>query len=87
MIAMSQPHEPVQPAVWQRFVQLHGKGEVVAAHVVSVVPFGAFVELGDGVHGLVHVSEWIEPITLGSTIDVRVVELDNERRRVSLKPA
>jgi ribosomal protein S1 len=84
VIAMSQAQEP---QAWQRFVQAHAEGEVVTGQVVSVVPFGAFVELGAGVHGLVHVSEWVEPIEDGSTVHVRIIALDQDNRRVSLKPA
>lgn len=87
MIAMSQPHEPVPAALWRRFAAGHARDDVLTARVVKVVPFGAFVDVGDGVHGLVHVSEWVAPIESGTTIPVRIIEIDDERRRISLKPA
>jgi small subunit ribosomal protein S1 len=56
------------------------------------VPFGAFVELGDGVEGLVHISEMAkghvetpEQVTaVGETVHVKVKEVDLDRRRISL---
>jgi small subunit ribosomal protein S1 len=84
---MSQPHEPVPDAVWQRFVAGHAEGDVLTGHVVSVVPFGAFVDVGDGVHGLVHVSEWRTPIEADTTVSVRILHVDGEQRRISLVPA
>lgn len=81
---MSQPREPASPEVWQRFLAAHGQGDVVTGRVVDVVPFGAFVELGDGIHGLVHVSEWVTPLEHDTTVRVRIRAVDPEHRRMSL---
>ena len=65
-------------------------GQVVQGDVTHVVDFGIFVDLGEGVEGLVHVSEipdgadsWsqMEP---GSPIAVRVVKVNRWRRRIAL---
>jgi ribosomal protein S1 len=60
--------------------------------VTKTVPFGAFVSVGDGVEGLVHVSEIaihrVESpeleLSIGQAVSVKVTEMDEERRRVSL---
>src|SRR4029077_9868604 len=60
--------------------------------VTKVVTFGAFVEILDGVEGLVHISELAqhhvenprEVVQPGDTIRVKVLEIDSERRRLSL---
>lgn len=84
---MSRPHEPVPLPVWQRFLAEHATGDVLSGRVVDVVPFGAFVDVGDGIHGLIHVSEWVTPIETGSTVSVRINSVDEEGRRMSLTPA
>lgn len=83
---MSNPHaEP--PPVWQRFLAERAAGGVLDGTVVKVVPFGAFVELDEGVHGLLHESEYDSEPEVGSRIAVRIKELDVQRRRLSLEPA
>ncbi len=65
---------------------------VVEGAVTKTVPFGAFVSVGDGVEGLVHVSEIamhrVESpeleLSLGQQVTVKITEMDEERRRVSL---
>ncbi len=68
-------------------------GESYKGRVVRLTNFGAFVELFPGVDGLVHLSEmsWLkrvhnpsELLTLGDVVDVRVLEIDTEKRRLSL---
>lgn len=85
MIPHSEP--PVPLPVWQRFLADHADGAALTGEVVRVVPFGAVVHLGDGIHGLVHTSEWVSPIELGTTVSVRILDVDLERRRMSLAPA
>lgn len=50
-------------------------------------PFGAFVELADGVHGLLHESEWTEPPGLGAPVEAQILAVDPDRARLSLRPA
>jgi ribosomal protein S1 len=85
--AMSTPHEPPSAETWQRFLATHAKGDVVTGRVVDVVPFGAFVDVGDGIHGLVHISEWVTPLERDTTVPVRIREIDPALRRMSLVPA
>jgi small subunit ribosomal protein S1 len=77
---------------WEAFASAHELGDVVDGQVTKTVPFGAFVTVGEGVEGLVHVSEIamhrVESpeleLTVGETVKVKITEMDTERRRVSL---
>lgn len=55
--------------------------------VTSIVPFGAFVRLHEGVEGLLHRSEWSAEPELGAAVSVQILQLDLVNRRVSLAPA
>ena len=77
---------------WQTFARLHQIGQIVPGKVTKLVPFGAFVRVGDGIEGLVHVSELAERhveipeqvVSVGDDVMVKVIDIDLERRRVSL---
>ncbi|MFM9077267.1 MAG: S1 RNA-binding domain-containing protein, partial [Solirubrobacterales bacterium] len=77
---------------WERFISTYGPGNVLDGKVTKLVDFGAFVEVLDGVEGLVHISELAdrhvenprEVVDVGETINVKILEIDEERRRVSL---
>ena len=84
---MNRPKHSVDPAVWDEFVARHASGGVIDATVVSVVPFGAFLDVGDGIHGLLHESSWGTRPEPGSRVAVRILALDVENRRMSLIPA
>jgi small subunit ribosomal protein S1 len=77
---------------WQRVVSTHRSGDVLEGTVTKVVAFGAFVEILPGVEGLVHISELAdhhvenpsEVVEPGSKLNVKILEIDEERRRLSL---
>jgi len=77
---------------WQRVVDTYNVGDELEGKVTKVVTFGAFVEILDGVEGLVHISELAahhvenprEIIEPGDVVRVEVLEIDDERRRLSL---
>ncbi len=77
---------------WQRFAREHAVGEVVEGEVTKLVPFGAFVKVADGIEGLVHISELADRhvevpeavVNVGDQIDVKVIDIDTVRRRISL---
>ncbi len=77
---------------WQRFAREHAVGEVVDGEVTKLVPFGAFVKVADGIEGLVHISELAERhvevpeavVNVGDKIEVKVIDIDTVRRRISL---
>jgi small subunit ribosomal protein S1 len=77
---------------WQRIIAAYNVGDELAGKVTKVVTFGAFVEVLDGVEGLVHISELAphhvesprEIVHPDDEIRVRILEIDSERRRLSL---
>jgi small subunit ribosomal protein S1 len=77
---------------WQRVVDTYNINDELEGTVTKVVTFGAFVEILDGVEGLVHISELAqhhvenprEIIQPGDPVRVRILEIDSERRRLSL---
>ncbi len=77
---------------WQRVVDTYNVGDELEGRVTKVVTFGAFVEILDGVEGLVHISELAqhhvenprEIIQPGDEVRVKILEIDSERRRLSL---
>jgi small subunit ribosomal protein S1 len=77
---------------WQRIVDTYNVNDELAGKVTKVVTFGAFVEILDGVEGLVHISELAphhvesprEVVHPGDEIRVKILEIDSERRRLSL---
>ena len=77
---------------WQQVVESYHEGDVVEGRVTKVVTFGAFVEILPGVEGLVHISELAqhhvenprEVVSQGQPVNVKIIEVDGERRRLSL---
>lgn len=77
---------------WQTFARTHKIGQIVPGKVTKLVPFGVFVRVEDGIEGLVHVSELAtrhvevpEQVSkIGDEIFVKVIDIDLERRRISL---
>src|ERR1700756_4056268 len=77
---------------WQRVIDECQQGDVVAGRITKVVTFGAFAEILPGVEGLVHISELAhhhvenprEVVSQGDTVRVQILEVDAERRRLSL---
>ena len=77
---------------WQEFANGHQVGELVYGRVTKLVPFGAFVQVGEGIEGLVHISEMAahhveapeQVVTPGEELWVKIIDIDLERRRISL---
>lgn len=72
---------------WRWFLARYAEGGAFEAPVTEVMPFGAFVDLGDGVIGLLRRPEWVTEVLPDSRISVKIDYIDLERRRVSLIPA
>ncbi|MDO8987158.1 MAG: S1 RNA-binding domain-containing protein, partial [Coriobacteriia bacterium] len=81
-----------QPDPWQELVKNFPVGSLLEGKVTKLVPFGAFVELGDGVEGLVHISEMAkghvetpdQVAAVGDEVHIKVMDVDLDRRRISL---
>jgi small subunit ribosomal protein S1 len=77
---------------WEQIVSEHRIGDVVNGKVTKIVAFGAFVEIYAGIEGLVHISELAnrhverpdEVVSVGQQVPVKIIEIDSDRRRLSL---
>lgn len=77
---------------WDNVAEKYPQGAVLTGKVVRIAPFGAFVALEDGVDGLVHISqiawEHVEKVedalSIGQEVQVKVLEVDEDRKRISL---
>ena len=77
---------------WQRVLNEYKEGDVVDGKVTKIVAFGAFVQILPGVEGLVHISELAqhhvespaEVVRPGDELKVKILEVDDSRRRLSL---
>ena len=77
---------------WQEFAAAHRVGELVYGRVTKLVPFGAFVQVGEGIEGLVHISEMAshhvdlpeQVVNPGEELWVKIIDIELNRRRISL---
>ncbi|MFZ4116891.1 MAG: 30S ribosomal protein S1 [Rhodoluna sp.] len=77
---------------WQVFARSHAIGQYAPGVVTKIVPFGAFVRVADGIEGLVHISELSakhidlasQVVTVNQDVFVKVIDIDLDRRRISL---
>lgn len=78
---------------WDEFVETTTSGQVFNGTVAKIADFGAFVELKDGIQGLVHISQMKTAghvsnprsvVSVGQQVEVRVLEVDPQSRRISL---
>jgi len=78
---------------WEDALKKYEVGSVVEGPVTSLVKFGAFVDIGDGVEGMIHIGDISrekrlnhpnEALKLGEKVKAQVLEIDRERRRFKL---
>lgn len=77
---------------WTKFVSEYQKGDVIKATVVSITEFGAFAQIIPGVDGLIHISQIstervtsiASVLSVGQEVDVKIIDIDEEKNRVSL---
>jgi len=77
---------------WVIFRNTYNAGDVVSVKIVNMMPFGAFAEIVDGVDGLIHISQIAQTrigkpadvLELGQTVDAKIIEIDDENKKVSL---
>lgn len=80
------------PEPWSVIDEKYQLGQLVSGKVVQIKEYGAFVELEPGLDGLVHISEVAhkrvndiaEELTVGQLVDAKILEIDTERKRISL---
>lgn len=81
-----------QPEPWSVIDENYQVGQVIEGKVVQIKDYGAFVELEPGLDGLVHISEVAhkrvndiaDELTVGQTVDAKILDIDTERKRISL---
>jgi len=77
---------------WTKFTSHYAVGDVINVKIVKMMPFGAFAEICPGVDGLIHISQITdhriglpsEVLSDGQLVDVKITEIDNDRKKVSL---
>lgn len=82
----------LSPDPWQHYADTHEGGDTVSGTVTELVPFGAFVQVEEGIEGLVHLSELAdhdveypqEVLAVGDQVRVAILDVDCRRRRISL---
>ena len=80
------------PNVWDNYAEEHQQGEVVEGKVTKLTNFGAFLDLGGGIEGLVHVSEIsdqhikdpADEFKVGDSLKVKILKIDTETKKISL---
>lgn len=82
-----------QPNPWDEVAQKYPAGKVVRGTVQNLTKYGAFIEIEDGIDGLLHVSDisWVrkishpnEVLTKGQEVECQVLTVDQERKRIAL---
>ncbi|MFQ5406968.1 MAG: 30S ribosomal protein S1 [Anaerolineales bacterium] len=78
----------LQPDPWERVAEQYSVDQEVTGRVTRLAPFGAFIDLGDGIEGLLHNSEtppdMEHAVTLGAELRVRVANVEAARQRIGL---
>lgn len=77
---------------WIKFTDAYSIGSIADVKIVKLMPFGAFAEIVPGVDGLIHISQIAdrrigkpdEVLTVGETVQAKIVDIDNENQKVSL---
>ncbi len=77
---------------WYLFTAKYAVGDVASVKVVSLMPFGAFAEISDGVDGLIHISQIAQQkigkpadvLEVGQVVDAKIIAIDEEKQQVAL---
>ena len=89
---MSLSIKDLEPNAWNEFVASHKAGDVVKGKIARFASFGAFVELGDNLEGLCHISELADErigkpedsVEIGQEMDFKILRIDAENRKIGL---
>ncbi|MGN1047475.1 MAG: 4-hydroxy-3-methylbut-2-enyl diphosphate reductase [Eubacteriales bacterium] len=77
---------------WKIFTDKYQVGDIAPVKIVSMMPFGAFAEIVDGVDGLIHISQIAlekiakpaDVLEIGQVVDAKITDIDYENRKISL---
>lgn len=89
---MSLSIKDITPSAWESFVATHKTGDIVRGKVTRIAEFGVFVELGEDLEGLCHISELSderiekpnEVVKVGQEMDFRILRIEYENRKIGL---
>src|SRR6266481_1633298 len=89
---MSLSIKELEPNAWNDFVASHNPGDVVKGKIARFASFGAFVELGDNLEGLCHISELSDDrvekpedaVQIGQEMEFRILRIDAENKKIGL---
>ena len=89
---MSLSMKDLEPNAWNEFVATHNPGDLVKGKIARFASFGAFVELGDNLEGLCHISELSDDrvakpedvVELGQEMEFRILRIDAENKKIGL---
>lgn len=89
-IQLAYPAKEANP--WDTITEKYNLNDIVNVTVKKLMPFGAFVELEEGIEGLVHISQISEKriakpeeaLELGQKVDAKIIELDLEKKKMEL---
>jgi small subunit ribosomal protein S1 len=82
----------LSPNIWEEFFRLRQVGDIVPGKVVRLTDFGAFLEVEEGIEGLIHVSEMSEDrvdqpkdvLTVGDVVKAKIIKMDAAEQKVGL---
>ena len=82
----------LSPSAWETFVATHRVGDIVKGKISRFVNFGVFVELGDDLEGLCHISELSDErverpeqvVSLGQEMDFKILRIENDVQKIGL---
>ena len=82
----------LSPNIWEEFFRLHQVADLVPGKVVRLTDFGAFVEIEEGIEGLIHVSELSEErveqpkdvLTVGDVVKAKILKMDPAEQKIGL---
>src|SRR5450755_389990 len=80
----------MQPDVWDSFFAQHRIGDIVHGKILRVANFGAFIEIAEGIEGLCHNSEAVDPnqqpmhLEPGAEYDFKIIKMNQEEKKVGL---
>ena len=89
---MSLSIKELEPNAWNDFVAAHKPGDIVKGKIARFAGFGAFVELGDNLEGLCHISELSDErvskpedaVQIGQEMEFRILRIDAENKKIGL---
>ncbi len=85
-------YKQLQPDPWQEFADKHYEGEIIEGTITKLVDFGVFMQLDEGIEGLIHISQLSdehvetadEVVSVGEKRQAKILNIDPEQKRVGL---